>query len=243
MVRFAVWSAVLGAVAWIAYLIYVELRNAHHVWHAPCITPDTTRSDVVHVIREFRRIADGTGIRWWLDYGTLLGAWRLAKMLPFDHDGDLSYLAEDKPLLERCRGELAAAGIELNIDRGILFYRGEKVVDVEPWYVFGPVRCREDPRTREGLYSIMRPLFDDIPLEWLEPLWQIRFEDDWYPCPNQPERLLRKRYPTCRIHLRLCFPHKQRCWFSRDFWREAWRIWRSRDGPVVAPGLPVQSRP
>ena len=27
---------------------------------------------------------------------------------PFDHDGDLSYAAEHKPLLEQCRGELAA---------------------------------------------------------------------------------------------------------------------------------------
>lgn len=229
------WPLALAGLAWLSYLIYIELRNADHVWHAPCITPDEERADVLYVIRTFKAVAEGRGIRWWIDYGTLLGAWRLGRPMPFDHDGDLSYLAEDKPLLEACREELSARGIDLDAERGTLFYRGRKLVDIEPWFEFNGKRCREDPKRREGLYVLMRPLFDDIPVAWLAPLWRIRFEGDWYPIPNHPERLLRKRYPTCRIHLRLCFPHKQRCWFSADFYREAWRILTSRDGPIIQP--------
>lgn len=233
MLTIALELAAAAAAVWIIYLIYIELRNADHVWHAPCITPPSTREDVLYVIRSFRRVAEGKGINWWLDYGTLLGAWRIAGMMPFDHDGDLSYAAEHKPLLEQCRGELAALGIELNTERGIMFYRGEKLVDIEPWCIYGKVRCREDPATRVGLLKVLRPLFDDFPPEWIEPTWRVEFEGDLYPCPNHPERLLRKRYPTCRIHLRLCFPHKQKCWVSGDFWRESWKIFRSRRGPVI----------
>jgi hypothetical protein len=188
---------------------------------------------VLYVIRSFRQVAEGKGINWWLDYGTLLGAWRIAGQMPFDHDGDLSYAAEHRPLLEQCRDELAARGIELNTERGVMSYRGEKLVDIEPWYVFGKVRCREDPATLEGLLKVMRPLFDHFPNQWVEPTWQIEFEGDFYPCPNHPERLLLKRYPTCRLHLRLCFPHKQKCWVSGDFWRASWQIFRSRRGPVI----------
>lgn len=120
--RFFLPLAIAGA-AWLIYLVYVELRNANHVWHAPCITPDNIQNDVRYVIRNFKEVAEGRGIRWWLDYGTLLGAWRLGRSMPFDHDGDLSYVAEDKPKLDACREALAARGIELNTERGIMFYR------------------------------------------------------------------------------------------------------------------------
>jgi hypothetical protein len=233
VLRIVLELAAAAAAVLIIYLIYIELRNADHVWHAPCITPLSTREDVVYVVRAFRKVAEGKGISWWLDYGTLLGAWRIAGMMPFDHDADLAYAAEHKPILESCRAELAALGIELNTDRGIMIYRGEKVADIDPWAVHGGLRCREDPASREGLMKVLRWLWDDFPPEWVAPTWRIEFEGDMYPCPSHPDRLLRKRYPTCRIHLRLCFPHKQRCWVSGDFWRESWKIWRSRRGPVI----------
>ena len=243
MFRLVVSLVAVAGFSWLFYLIYLELRNAHHVWHDPCITPRDVQDEVLLAIRAVREAFAGTGIRWWLDYGTLLGAWRLGRTMPFDHDADLSYLAEDKPLVEKCRDRLAAKGITLNLDHGILFYHGNKVGDLEAWHLFGGVRCREDPATREGLYIVMRPLFDDIPVAWLNPLWQIKFEGDWYPCPNHPERLLRRRYPTCRINLRLCFPHKQRCWFSSDFWKAAWSILWSREGPVLAQPGHADPRP
>ncbi len=93
MLRIGLEVVAAALAVWIVYLIYIELRNADHVWHAPCITPTATREDVLYVIRAFQRVAEGKGINWWLDYGTLLGAWRIAGQMPFDHDGDLSYAA------------------------------------------------------------------------------------------------------------------------------------------------------
>jgi hypothetical protein len=228
--------AAIAVAAWIAYLIYRELGNTRHIWHDPCVTPQDRRRKVLEAIRAFKQVADSKGITWWLDYGTLLGAWRIGRSMPFDHDADLSYLAEHKTLIEESRAELAALGIEVNTDRGIFYYAGQQVGDLEAWYLYDGLRCREDPATRRGLFKIMRILFDDFPTEWVQAPWRIRFEGDWYPCPRNPERLLRRRYPTCRIHLRLCFPHKQRCWFSADFWRDAWRIFRSREGPLIQSG-------
>ena len=231
MLRIILTTVAVGIVARAIHLVYLEIRNADHVWHHPCITPQATRDDLLTMIRGFARVADAHGVRWWLDYGTLLGAWRLGTIMPYDHDADLSYLADDRPLLMECKEELAQLGLELNFERNIMLYRGVRMMDVEAWEHHGPLLVREHPSTREGLLKILRPMTDDFPEEWVTPRWRIELDGEWYPCPNHPERLLLHRYPTCRIHLRLCFPHKQKCWFSADFWREAWRTWNERRWP------------
>jgi len=225
--------AVAGA-AGLAWALYLELRNQHHIWHDPCITPEDTRANLRAALHGIADVLDGTGITWWLDYGTLLGAWRLGAELPFDHDLDISYLASDIPRMRECLPALAARGIEVNIERTSIFYRGRKIGDAETWSNFGGRLCREDPSSRQGaLFRLARALRDDFPPDWVSPLWRIRFDGRWLPCPNHPDRLLRRRYLTCRLHLRLAVPGKIRCVVSLPFWREAWRIWRTRDAPTL----------
>ncbi len=230
--------AAAGAAA-LAWALYLELRNQHHIWHDPCITPARTREDMRAVLRGFAQVLEGKGITWWIDYGTLLGAWRLGEELPFDHDLDLSYLGADLPRMRACLPELAALGIELDLERTSIFYRGRKIGDAETWWDHGGTLCREDPASRRGfLFRLSRRLRDDFPAAWIAPLWRIRFDGRMVPCPNRPERLLRHRYLTCRLHLRLAIPGKIRCVPSLAFWREALRIWRCRDAPVIEEPAP-----
>jgi len=158
--------------------------------------------------------------------------------MAFDHDLDLSFMAEDRPVLEECRDTLACQGIVVDLARTSLFYSGRKVGDMEMWTRYGNRLCRDDPRQREGVMKFWRPLVDDFPARWIEPLARIRFAGATYPCPNAPTQLIRQRYLTCRIHPRLVIPHKQKCWFCRAFWAEAARIMRFRGAPVLAPGEP-----
>jgi hypothetical protein len=219
----------VALIATVAYVLYIELRNQHHMWHDSCITPDATREDFRYALCCFRRVFAGKGITWWLDYGTLLGAWRIGGELPFDHDLDICYLGSHELLVRACVPELAALGIELNMERTSIFYRGRKLGDAEPWGRFGDKLCRDDPALRKDVSKFWRPLRDDFPAAWIDPLWSIRSGGEFYPCPNRPDRFLRHRYLTCRIHLRLVIPGRQKCWFSAAFWREALRIWRCRD--------------
>lgn len=223
-------AALAGTLAWV---LYIELRNQHHMWHDECITPDPRRAEMREVLRGFREVFEGHGITWWLDYGTLLGAWRLGTELPFDHDVDISFLAEHEAHVRACIPALAARGIELNLARTSIFYKGRKIGDAEPWFRHGELLCRNDPATRRGVEKYVRALRDDFPPAWVEPLWSIRFDGELFPCPNHPDRFLRRRYLTCRLHLRLAIPGRQKCWASRAFWRESLRIWRTRDAPVI----------
>lgn len=216
----------------VAVVLYFELRNQHHIWHDPCVTPVETRNDIVAVLEAIGEVVEGHGIRWWLDYGTLLGAWRLGRVMAFDHDLDLSFLDEDEEKLRALVPALEARGITLNLERTSLFYRGRKIGDWERWSRYGDMICRDDPARRQGVMRFWRPLVDDMPAAWIAPLWQIRMHGRFYPCPNRTEKLLRQRYLTCRLHLRLAIPHKQKCWQSRAFWAEAGCIRRCREAPV-----------
>ena len=97
--------------ATLAVILYFELRNQHHIWHDACITPLETRNDIVAVLEAIGEVVEGRGIRWWLDYGTLLGAWRLGGVMTFDHDLDLSFLDEDEDKLRAAIPALEARGI------------------------------------------------------------------------------------------------------------------------------------
>jgi len=238
----AVWIALAAAaaagLAWLLWLVYLELRNQHHIWHDPCVTPAETRDDIRYVLDMLRRVLAGKGIVWWLDYGTLLGAWRLGDLMAFDHDLDVSFLGEHRDRLEACRPALAAVGIELNLERTSIFFRGRKIGDMEAWWRYGSRLCRDDPRTRSGIIKYFRPLVDDFPAERITPRWRIRLAGELYPCPNRPAAFLRHRYLTCRLHLRLAIPHKQKCWVSGAFWREAARIWACGTAPAIVQSVP-----
>lgn len=209
------------------------LAGSDWLFGEPCMNTPQQQDDFRHVLAAFREVADAHGLTWWLDWGTLLGAWRIGDVLPYDHDADIGYLAEQRPILEGMVDDLAACGVELHLRRSILKYKGVKLADIEPWTRRGDKRQRTDPATREGIYQIHDAVWEDFPAAWVEPLWEVRFLGDWYPCPNHPERLLKHRYPTCRIHMRLVIPHRQTCWICAAFWRTVWRIWGERKAPLL----------
>ena len=217
----------------IAYVLYQELKNQHHMWHHPCVTPLETREDIKTVLLKFRQIMEGKNITWWIDYGTLLGAWRLGDIMAFDHDVDISFLSTDAEKMRAARPEMEAAGIVWNEERTSLFYKGRKIGDLEPWFEHGGKLCRDDPAKREATMRFWRWLVDDFPVEQVKPLWSLRMHGEMFPCPNHPDRYLRHRYLSCRISLRLVYPHKQRCWKDKAFWDEARRIRRCMTAPDI----------
>lgn len=214
-------------------LLYYELRNQSHMWSDDCETPAQDQADIRVVASRMRAAMERQGVRWWLDYGTLLGAWRLGECLPYDHDLDMSYLAEDRAKLEAALPELASHGVTLELEHGRIFYGGRKIGDIEAWQRFGDRLCRDDPASRTGVMRFWRPQVDDVKADWVVPCGEIMFCGEWYKSPRQVKRFLRHRYIMCRLHLRMTIPHKQRCWICASFWQWAWKIWTCRDYPQL----------
>ncbi|OQX70738.1 hypothetical protein B6D52_03590 [Candidatus Parcubacteria bacterium 4484_255] len=56
----------------------------------------------IKALRELKRILDKAGVRYWLDMGTLLGAIREGRFIPWDIDIDLGILFDEFEKLKRC---------------------------------------------------------------------------------------------------------------------------------------------
>lgn len=86
-------------------------------------------------------LLDNTGIRYWLDFGTLLGAWRTGRVIPYDYDVDVSVHADQLPLVEQLLESLP----------GGLFLKGKKS---GIWYKI---------RARRRLCSLDIYVYHDLP--------------------------------------------------------------------------------
>ena len=53
---------------------------------------------VVRNLRKVKEILDESGVDYWLDYGTLLGAYREGKIIEGDYDSDLGVWYEEKAI-------------------------------------------------------------------------------------------------------------------------------------------------
>ena len=77
----------------------------------PCITPVEEREHIKYMIHAFDKVMEELGIPHWLDYGTLLGAYRRGGVLPWDHDGDVGFLREDIERVKRSLTSHSAASL------------------------------------------------------------------------------------------------------------------------------------
>ena len=92
---------------------------------------DKLRAMVIHTTTIF----DNAGIRYWLDFGTLLGAVRDGDIIPWDTDADIGYYHDDRDkLIVALVNNLHYKGYQLsviNTGRLRVFY-SRNLID-EPW--------------------------------------------------------------------------------------------------------------
>ena len=171
------------------------------------------RADLIHILLVFKRIMDPTGLIYWLDYGTLLGAWRWGNPLPWDHDADIGYMAGQWHLLQEQAPAFAAEGMEFNIFR--VGY-GAVYLDLYPWIERdGAMVYTEHIDYQPGFLKAISDHSDIFPSQWINPLAEIAFAGEYFKCPNQVETLLRKRYGNIDILV----PHRVKALLYPKFYR------------------------
>ena len=76
---------------------------------------------------DIKRILDKEGLRYWLMFGTFLGAYRDQAIIPYEEDTDLAIYAEDLPRLVYCEDALAKEGFYLGVapEMATLYRSGE----------------------------------------------------------------------------------------------------------------------
>ena len=85
----------------------------------------------VNILREVKNILDDCGIRYWLDYGGLLGAVRDGKFIPWDHDIDFSLLYPDAMKLLDAIPKFKKKGFFVKVHcNNITFFRDDIGVNI-----------------------------------------------------------------------------------------------------------------
>jgi hypothetical protein len=199
-----------------AGVVRAEIRNAMPLILGNPFMPAADHADLIYILRSFQQIMEGTGLIYWLDCGTLLGAWRWGQPLPWDYDGDIGYLAGQYHLIAEQSSAFAARGIQLR--SGTVTYN-RVYVDLYPWIErdgFMVYTKHLDYET--GFLKFVSDRRAVFPGAWINPLATIRFADEYFNCPNQVETLLRKRYGNINILV----PYHLKTWLYPQFYRYYW---------------------
>ncbi|NWW99204.1 FKRP protein, partial [Caloenas nicobarica] len=162
-------------------------------WTPPCCLR-ALRETARHVVATL----EGSGVRYWLEGGTLLGAVRLGDIIPWDYDVDLGIYRED---VGKCRWlAAAAAGTPVEDDEGfywekapegefyrVHFSRANRLhVDLWPFYLRG------DTMTKDTWLG--HPQDVEFPERFLRPRVPVPFGGFTAMGPNSPREFLELKF-------------------------------------------------
>lgn len=187
------------------------------------------RGHVITIMQTLIPLFDAARVRWWADYGMLLGAVRNpltkwsdypwlsqkgrstpgphAGIIPHDKDGDLGILAADLPKLRRIKAYLLRQGFDVVEKAGSsnfkvrLSRRNHTNVDIFHWGE------REDGTLfRRRYISADEFKGREFPKSFIEPMGKVVWEGLTLNAPNNPKKFLEMRYgpnwmtPVCANH-------------------------------------------
>lgn len=85
----------------------------------------------VETLREIKGWLDDAGVKYWLDYGTLLGAVRDGKFIPWDADIDIGTMCTEADKIIRTIPEIERRGFKIDmIDTAIFLFRNSILISI-----------------------------------------------------------------------------------------------------------------
>ncbi|XP_072390310.1 ribitol 5-phosphate transferase FKRP [Diabrotica undecimpunctata] len=161
-------------------------------WTPPCCLANL-RKTAKHTFS----MLDETGIRYWLEAGSLLGAMRNGEILPWDHNVDVGFIRED---LDRCSWLKMARSKSVLDPQGFLwekategnFYRvhfsktNSIHVNLFPFY------SKNGTMTKDSWYTHHKNM--EFPEIFLHPMSSIEFVGRSVPSPNNIRDFLELKF-------------------------------------------------
>lgn len=134
---------------------------------------------------DFKHVLDKHNLKFWLIWGTALGAFRDGRIIPYDHDMDTAILYDDRRKLLDCTPDLIKAGIT------------PWTIGVQPdglWFRFGQGKCFIDVVLFRKIGDEYRCMKWGMEPQWVETEKRISFLGEAFLIPSEPEKYLESKY-------------------------------------------------
>ena len=163
--------------------------------------------------KEVCKILDSLEIEWFIESGTLLGAWRNHKLLPNDDDFDIAIILTEENIDKNLKelNEIFNSFLHTKYESRIVNTYCHKLEIYQP--IYGNY-VLPDPKYKGANYhnvsidlqvyckkkQVLYPLYYvyksevNIPLDYIYPLSTIKLEDSTYNCPNNSKKVLEYIY-------------------------------------------------
>lgn len=183
-------------------------------------TPECCRRHIRKIMAVLAGLLDREEIRWWADYGTLLGYLNFGGLIPWDKDGDLGILGEDRPKLLGLQEELLGLGFHATyqpVRPTQRFRTGDRMkvrlsqknhtnIDVFIWHELPGGILDRTNYIGADLYKGR-----EFPKDWVLPLERGEWDGINISVPAKPEMLAEWRYgANWREPLRIKHPYEAR---------------------------------
>lgn len=158
-----------------------------------------------HLFEILNSITDAleeNNIKYWMDYGTLLGATRNYQFIPHDKDMDICCMEEDKDKIIEVVDKVCA-------EKGYSFFKGafnktgfqiryskinKKHLDIFLWYKDGDMLRRRYYLGLNSSFGTDTRKGKDFPAEWVKQVRKVKFGARSYFAPLNPQKMCLHRY-------------------------------------------------
>jgi len=114
----------------------------------------------VEALRDIKHILDGAGVKYWLDFGTLLGAVRDGKFIPWDSDIDLVTMCTESHKIIAKIPEMEQKGFVVEMtDSSISIWKGAVLIDIILFRLKEGSAWRPWSQKRANFYRLTRYLY------------------------------------------------------------------------------------
>jgi len=163
----------------------------------------------VETLRDIKDILDDAGAKYWLEFGTLLGAARNRKFIPWDTDIDLGIMCAESNKIIRKIPEFEQKGFKVDItDKAFYIFRDPVVVDISLYRLRGDQAWRlhnkKTPKF-EGILRYFHMLADRIIYRNLSSKMPLREKIVFALIPSFADHAIRK------------FLFKINVWFGAEY--------------------------
>lgn len=160
-------------------------------------TPNCCRDHLTRLVAAATRLFDEHGIRYWLDYGALLGAVREGGLIEHDNDADIGIHIDDWGKLKQLRAAAHERGFYLSLvvhaeyARAQVSFSNRLHICIFVWHP-----APNGMLTRKNYMRIDDQVGKgkDFPAEWVENRSRVSWEGIEVWAPADPIRMIEHRY-------------------------------------------------